>query len=291
MELIISPTSKKQIRKYVKEGLTTFLFGLKDYAVHQNLYLSLAEISKLKQQYPHLNLFISINKMLFNSDIEKLPDILKALSTLNIKGLFFYDLSIIMLKKKLNLPFELVWNQTHMVTNYLTCNYYYEQGVHYALLANEITLEEILKVQAKSSINLIIMGFGFPVVAHTKRKLLTNYFKYHKKSQRKSLYHLNCGDVNYLIKEEKTGSTIYKDTLLNITSVLDTLNNHGIPYIIIDGFNIKKRPFEKIVFSFHHYLQHKITINQVNQLINKVYPNNDNFFFKKTIYKVMKNEN
>ncbi|NLA33445.1 MAG: hypothetical protein GX861_01075, partial [Tenericutes bacterium] len=160
MELIISPTSRKQILKYAQEGFTTFLFGLKDFSVHQSIYLSIKQINSLKKQYPNIKIFISINKMIFNKDINKLKKTLRKLDALSIEGLLFYDLSLIQLTKELNLSFNLVWNQTHMVTNDKTCEYYYEQGIKYAYLSNEITLEEILSIKTSSKINIIMNGFG-----------------------------------------------------------------------------------------------------------------------------------
>lgn len=290
MELMISPNSKKQIKKYIKAGSSTFLFGLKDYAVHNSLYLSVDEIKKLRQTYPEITLFISINKMLFNDDIDKLAEILTALDKLNIKGLFFYDLALITLKKRLHLSLALVWNQTHMVTNYKTCNYYYEQGVEYATVANEITVEEILQINQNTNIKLIMSGLGFPVVSHTKRKLLTNYFNYYHKKNRKKLYHINCGENKYFIYEEKDGSTIFKDSLLNITSILDPLMANDIPYLILNGFNINTNQFNKLVLAFQAKLLNCLTTEELNKQINKIYSNDSNFFFKKTIYKVRQNE-
>lgn len=290
MELMISPNSKKQIKKYIKGGSSTFLFGLKDYAVHNSLYLSVDEIKKLRQTYPEITLFISINKMLFNDDIDKLAEILTALDKLNIKGLFFYDLALITLKKRLHLSLALVWNQTHMVTNYKTCNYYYEQGVEYATVANEITVEEILQINQNTNIKLIMSGLGFPIVSHTKRKLLTNYFNYYHKKNRKKLYHINCGENKYFIYEEKDGSTIFKDALLNITSILDPLMANDIPYLILNGFNINPHQFDKLVFAFQAKLLNRLTTEELNNQIQKVYFNDSNFFLKKTIYKVKPNE-
>ena len=72
--------------------------------------------------------------------------ILVQLDKMNITGVFFYDLAVLELKRELNLNIDLVWNQTHMVNNYKTCNYYYSKGVKYALLGKEITLDEILEI-------------------------------------------------------------------------------------------------------------------------------------------------
>ena len=66
------------------------------------------------------------------------------LTKMNIKGLIFYDLSILNIVKELNLSIPLVIAQDHLITNYNICNYYHEKGVEYAYLSSDITKDEIV---------------------------------------------------------------------------------------------------------------------------------------------------
>ena len=112
------------------------------------------------------------NKLVYLIVIE---NVLKELSVISIKGILFYDISILYLKQKLNIPIDLVWNQTHMVTNYNTCNYYYDKGVKFAYISGEITLEEIIEIQEKSKSSLMVEIVSHQIMSHSKRKLITNY--------------------------------------------------------------------------------------------------------------------
>ena len=80
-------------------------------------------------------------------------------------------------KHELNLKLDLVWDQTHMVNNYKTCDFYYDMGVKYALLSKEITLDEIKEIVNKSKINCMVEVVSLPSIAYSRRKLLTSYFK------------------------------------------------------------------------------------------------------------------
>ena len=86
--------------------------------------------------------------------------------------MIYYDVSLITLKKELELSFDLVWNQTHMVNNYRTCDYYHSKGVKYALLGKEITLDEIVEICNKSSISCMVEVVSLPSVAFSRRKLI-----------------------------------------------------------------------------------------------------------------------
>jgi len=153
----------------------SFIIGLKDFSINYQEY-DIEEIKKLRKDYPNIELFVSINKNIFNSDLSKLEDNLIELNNLNINGILFYDLSVLSIvnNKKLSLP--LVWAAEHMTTNYNTCNYYYDKSCQYVYLSSEITAQEIKEIKEKSKIKIICFFFGYPDVSFSKRKLLTIIF-------------------------------------------------------------------------------------------------------------------
>ena len=83
----------------------SFIIGLKDFSINYQEY-SIEEIRKLKEDYPNIEIFISINKNIFNSDLSLLEEKLIELSKINITGVLFYDLSILSIvnRNKLNIP-------------------------------------------------------------------------------------------------------------------------------------------------------------------------------------------
>ena len=138
MKLLVEPMNKENL-KFNCDGL---ILAIKDYAVESNTYFTLEEIKNISDSFSG-EIFVKLNKNLMNDDIPFVKDILVQLDKMNITGVFFYDLAVLELKRELNLNIDLVWNQTHMVNNYKTCDYYNSRGVKYALLGKEITLDEI----------------------------------------------------------------------------------------------------------------------------------------------------
>ena len=173
MKLLIEVESKNNLYLDKTDGI---ILAIDKYSVESICTFSVDEIKDIVNNTDK-EVFIKFNKNILNDDIEDVKKILLELDKLNIKGIFFYDLAILQLKKELNLKLDLVWNQTHMVNNYKTCDYYYYKGVKYALLGKEITLEEIKEIINKSKITSMVEVISKPSVAFSKRKLLTNYYK------------------------------------------------------------------------------------------------------------------
>ena len=57
----------------------SFIIGLKDFSINYQEF-TCEEIKKLKEDYPNIELFVSINKNIFNSDLNDLEKNLDYLS-------------------------------------------------------------------------------------------------------------------------------------------------------------------------------------------------------------------
>lgn len=291
MKFIIIPNDIKELDLYKNKGADTFIFGLEDYCIN---YPSLS-LEKIKELSQDTKLFIAINKNIFNSELEDVKNKLIELSKLPILGVLYYDLGILNIVKNENIPIDLVWHQTHMVTNYNTCNYYYGKGVKYGYLANEITLDEILEINQRTSMNLLVQIFGYPIMSHSRRSLLSNYFKSIDKSKEKCMYRLEDRDGNYLLKESKEGASILFGKLINGTKPLFDLIQNDISYGVLDMQEVDFEVGEKVYEKFSYILNHISEISNEEQEkiifdMNKLIGDSTNFFYKKTIYKVKRGD-
>ena len=285
MKILVELKNKIQ-GKQESDGL---ILALKDFSVQSTVTYTKEEIKDIVESYPDKEIFISINKNIFNKEIEPLKEVLLYLDKLNIKGIFFYDLAILQLKKELNLKTDLVWNQTYMVNNYKTCNYYYSKGVKYALLSKEITLEEIIEIVNKSQINTMVEVLSLPSVAFSKRKLITNYYKDLNKDSKEELTVIEkTTNQEYKITEDETGTNFFLNTITNGTSIIKDLFNVNVSYIIMRETGIESALFTELVKDTKEYIKGNCQNNDYIIKYQKL-GDNTNFFFKKTIYRVKKN--
>ena len=282
MKLLIEVDNKDKLYLDKVDGI---ILPLMDYAVEGSVFFSLEEIKEICDN-TSCEVFVKINKNLVNSDIEKIKDILIELNNMKIAGIFFYDIAILEIIRELQLDINLVWNQTHMVNNYKTCDYYNSRGVKYALLGKEITLEEIIEIIKKSKIISMVEVVSKPSIAFSKRKLISNYYK--------DLNIVGDNELNvvekvtgsqYKLIEDNNGTSFFLDTITNGTSIIKELYDNKCEYIIMREAGIGC--FRELVTDTMAYIKNGcLDSNYVNKY--RKLGDSTNFFFRKTIYKVKK---
>lgn len=278
MELIIKNTN-------MKEGYP--LFGLKDLSINKPT-LSLEELKNIKDK----NIFISIDKNIFNSDLPYLEKALQLIENLNLKGIFFYDLAVLSLSKRLNLKTKLIWNQDFLVTNYKTCNFYQKEGVKGAVLS-PLLPEEIEEIRNNTNLELYVNIFGHQLMAVSKRHLLTSYFNYINKENNQNIKFMKEKTGTYPVIEEFYGTKFLTKDILNGIRYLNKLKEIKIDYVILDSILIENDTFSKILEYYKEAIYKDVTeerLLKMEQEINKIIPTSLEFFAKKTIYKVKKND-
>ena len=282
MKFAIITNSINNILEYTKIGASAFIFGLKNYSSGYNNEVTIDEIREIRETYSG-ELFIAINKNIFNRELEELETIMKELDNLNINGILFYDMAILSIKKRLGLNIPLVWNQTHMVTNYNTCNYYLEKGCEYGVLSSEITLEEINEIKEKTKMKLFLNVLGYQIMGYSRRHLLDNYFKSTDKKRDNNSYIIKNNGDEYIIQEEENGNALYFGKPLNGSVIV---NQVKVDYLILNDNNFEKDIFIKAFMLFKELLDTKD--ESIIKEIDKLVGDNRGFFFTKTIYKVKK---
>lgn len=288
MNFVVIPDKIKNIDKYDNN---TFIVGLKDYSINYPE----ATLEEIKELSTKKEIFVAINKNLFNNELNYIKEALLFLTKLNIKGVLFYDLGLLNIVIDNNIKLNLVWHQTHMVTNYNTCNYYYNKKVEYAYLANEITLDEIIEISNKSKIKLMVEVFGYPIMSHSRRKLITNYFKSTSDIKEDRDYILSDKENNYITKESNNGTSILFGKLINGTKPLFELLKSNIEYLVLDMQKVEENIGIEVLNKFKYI---KDNINNIDEeekeniidYMNNLIGDSTNFFYKKTIYKVKKGD-
>ena len=282
---VLVEVASKNIEEYV-DKCDALLLGIRKFSVMNMVSFTVDEIKDIVLKYPQLEIFVKMDKNLFNEEIDEVRKCLTELNDIPIRGVFFYDLALLELKHELSLSFDLVWSQTHMVTNYRTCDYYYQKGVSYALLSKEITLDEIVEISRKSSVQTIVEVVSLPSVGYSRRKLLSNYYKDLEEDSHSTLSILEkITDKKYLVKEEDAGTGIFLDEVLNGTPVIKPLYEAGVSYILFREEGISS--FMELINDTKNYIDGGCVDTDYVSKYKKL-GDSTGFFFKKTIYRVKK---
>ena len=263
--------------EYLDNGLDGIILPLENFSVDYFKYYSISDIKEYKNSTDKL-LYVVINKMIFNNELDDLLNVLKELESIKVDGVFFYDLAVLSLVKENKINLNLIYNGTHMVTNSDTINLYYDLGVKGSYLSNEITKDEVLNIRRNAKSDLFILLLGNPVVAMSRRNLLASYFINKNKSNNDliTIKEPKSGQ-EFLVKEDKNGTTFFYNRRLNLSNVYKELVDSGINYGIIEQGDYSSGEYKELINAF---------VNFDKQRIDALAGHNRGFLYRETIYKV-----
>lgn len=250
------------------------IIGVKDLSVGFNTYEDSDTISNTIDYFNNLGkeVFVSLNKNIYNSDLDYLNNILNILKNKKISGILYYDIGVYNLSKDLNIP--LYWNQEHLTTNYMTCNFWKKRGVSGTFVSSDITADEIIEIKNKTNMKLIVQVYGYVKMCVSSRKLISNYLKYIKDDLTYNNYEIyeKISDKKYPIIEDKNATITLSDKCINGFSYIEKFRDNNIDYILFDSINIDD--IEYVIDKFDN----KEDFND----------NEEYFLSRKTIFKVKK---
>lgn len=267
------------------KNANAFLFGLKDFSTFEET-ITLNDI----ESFSNKKVFLSLDKNMFNEDLKLLEEILSEIDNYNIQGILFYDLSVFSIAKRLNIKTPLIWAQSFLVTNYKTCNYYEKEGVRGALISSLITHDEIVKICNNTNFDIFVNGFGYQMMALSKRHLISNYFDYINETNDKNINYMIEKEDKYPITEQEIGTKIYTKDVLNSIRYINELKKAGVKYLILDNFMIDEAIFQKVSKLYERAVNENLKDEELISMENEIkelIPNSSTMFLdKKTVYKV-----
>lgn len=284
MKLLIMPKSIDQIESLI-EDIDGVIVGIKDLSINQPAYFTLEEIKKINEIIKNngKEIFVSLNKNMFNKDLEILEYTLLQLDNLKLNGILYYDIAIVNFKKNLKLVTPLVWNQEHLTTNYLTSNFWYEYGAKYTMLSSEITLDEINEIKENAKAKIMVPIFGYLPMFVSRRHLVKNYLDTFKIKDDSSINYIEKENKTYAIIDSDDGTIAYSNKCLNGINETLKLNSD---YIVLNSFNINNATFRRVVSMYN--IVNESNVQEFKEEIDKMLETDTGFLYKETVYEVKK---
>ena len=284
MKLLIMPKSIYQIESLI-EDIDGVIVGIKDLSINQPAYFTLDEIKKINEIIKNngKEIFVSLNKNMFNKDLEILEYTLLQLDNLKLNGILYYDIAIVNFKKNLKLVTPLVWNQEHLTTNYLTSNFWYEYGAKYTMLSSEITLDEINEIALNANAKTMVPIFGYLPMFVSRRHLVKNYLDTFKIKDDSNINYIEKENKIYAIIDSNDGTIAYSNKCLN--GINETLKLN-VDYIVLNSFNINNATFKRVVSMYN--IVNESNVQEFKEEIDKMLDTDTGFLYKETVYEVKK---
>lgn len=284
MKLLIMPKSIDQIESLI-EDIDGVIVGIKDLSINQPAYFTLDEIKKINEIIKNngKEIFVSLNKNMFNKDLEILEYTLLQLDNLKLNGILYYDIAIVNFKKNLKLVTPLVWNQEHLTTNYLTSNFWYEYGAKYTMLSSEITIDEINEIALNTNAKTMVPIFGYLPMFVSRRHLVKNYLDTFKIKDDSNINYIEKENKIYAIIDSNDGTIAYSNKCLN--GINETLKLN-VDYIVLNSFNINNATFKRVVSMYN--IVNESNVQEFKEEIDKMLDTDTGFLYKETVYEVKK---
>lgn len=268
-KLLIKINDDKELT-YDTDG---FILGLNNYSICFSKYYDIDQIKKIKDTYKDKEIFVSLNRNIFNDELNDYKKILGILDDLGLNGIIVSDISA--LTYKLKTP--IILDQYHLNNSYLSINHYACNGCSGVFLTNDITGDEIKEIRKNTNALLFKEVLGLEHLSTSVRKLVSNYLEFINSDKKSSRYFIKepKSDCYYNVIEDYFGTHIFGNKVLNLLNY-----NIDVNYLVVDSFLLDKDNFKMVLDSY-------LSGNKIDNNLFEFY---DGFYNKKTIYKVKNNE-
>lgn len=258
IEIITTATSVEQAKQLLKIGVDTLYIGEENYGLRLPTSFSLTEIEEITQiaHQKDKKVCVAVNAIMHNEKIEKVPSYLQFLKRIKVDSITVGDPGIIHLLKKHKIELPYVYDGQTLVTSARQINFWEKRGAVGAVLARELTYEELKAIRRQIVIPPEILVYGPTCIHHSKRPLIKNYFNYTEKkmgiTKGNTTYisETKKPETHYSIYEDDHGTHVFATNDINLLPVLNKLFDANIYQWKLDGLFIPEDTFLTITEMF-----------------------------------------
>lgn len=239
MKLIVTPSSREQLDIIILKDIDGIIIYLDKLSVNSSFYMSMDEV--LGYDFKDKDVFLCMNRIMHNSDLSVIRDVLNRVKETNYK-ILFYDMGVFNIAHKLDMIDKLVIYQDHLNASSLSNKFYFDLGISGSYITSDITHDEIINIKRSNNSFIMMNIYGYLPIFYSRRYLITNYLKYINLSRKDGNYKIISDDgIKYPIVEEEFGSAIYSAYPVNLLSKLDELKE--IDYLVMNSNLVDEKEF------------------------------------------------
>lgn len=189
-------------------------------------------------------IYVTCNIIPHNEDLVGLEDYLKFLESIGVDAIIVADLGIFLLAKRVAPGLELHVSTQANTTNYLTTEFWKEQGATRVVVAREVSIADIKTMKEAANIEIEAFVHGAMCISYSGRCLLSNYFTTRDANRgqctqacrwKYSLVEENRPGEYYPIEEDQHGTYIFNSKDLCLLKYIPDLIEAGVDSLKIEG--------------------------------------------------------
>lgn len=255
IELIATADSVDQAKVLVSAGVDTLYIGEDQFGLRLPASFSqdaIKEITAFAHSH-HKRVCVAVNALMHNDRIDKVVPYLEFLQEVGVDSITVGDPGVIHLLKKHELHIPYVYDAQTFVTSARQVNFWANRGAVGAVLAREITFEELKAIGSQVTVPVEVLVYGATCIHHSKRPLIENYFNFTKQTvPTEDLYmsEPKKPDTHYSIFEDMNGTHVFATNDINLLPYLDSLVEAGLTQWKLDGIFTRGNDFVEIARIF-----------------------------------------
>ncbi|MBD7943793.1 peptidase U32 family protein [Psychrobacillus sp. FSL K6-2684] len=305
-ELLVTPKNIEHIRELIQAGADAFLvgeqyFGLRlagEFSVEE-----IAEATKLVREH-NKKIYVAMNGIFHNDKVDELGPYLQKMQEIGVDAIVFGDPAVIIAKREAEVTIPLHWNTEQTATNFFTANYWGKRGATRAVLARELSLEEVIEIKENAEVEIEAQVHGMTCMFQSKRSLIGNYFLFQDKamevenrSQNNNMFlHDKERSNKYPIYEDQNGTHIFSPNDICMIDELDEFLDAEVDSLKIDGIFHEASYVTEVTGYYRQaidaYYESRTAYKELKkELLKKIEaiqpplrPLDTGFYFKETVY-------
>ena len=218
-ELLVTPQSVAHIQDLLTAGADAFVIGEQKFGLRLAGEFNVAQVEEATKIIHEAGkkVYVAVNALFHNDRLDALDDYLKEMQRIGVDALVFGDPAVVMAVRELGITIPLHWNPETIATNWFQVNYWGERGSKRAVLARELSLDEVLEIKENAKTEIEVQVHGMTCMFQSKRSLLGNYFLYrdqvmeveNRKENKNMFLHDKERKNKYPIYEDLNGTHIF----------------------------------------------------------------------------------
>lgn len=244
-ELLVTPQSIEHITALLEAGADAFVIGEQKFGLHLAGDFTVAQVEEATKliHAAGKKVYVAVNALFHNDRLDALDEYLVEMQRIGVDALLFGDPAVIIAVRENNVTIPLHWNPETTATNFFQVNYWGERGSKRAVLARELSVDEVIEIKENTKHEIEVQVHGMTCMFQSKRALLGNYFLYrdeameieNRKENKNMFLHDKERKNKYPIYEDMNGTHIFSPNDMCIIEELNELFEAGIDSFKIDG--------------------------------------------------------
>ncbi|MEK4426351.1 peptidase U32 family protein [Solibacillus sp. FSL K6-1523] len=244
-ELLVTPQSVEHIKALLQAGADAFVIGEQKFGLRLAGDFTVAQVEEATAiiHAAGKKVYVAVNAIFHNDRIDALDAYVLEMQRIGVDALLFGDPAVVMSAREQGITIPLHWSPETIATNWFQVNYWGERGSKRAVLARELSVDEVIEIKENTTHEIEVQVHGMTCMFQSKRSLLGNYFLYrdeameieNRKDQKNMFLHDKERKNKYPIYEDLNGTHIFSPNDMCIIEELNELFEAGIDSLKIDS--------------------------------------------------------